>query len=93
MARPGNVWMECPTEEDSTFVKAQTFSGHLHAQIVRVETISTERTGKSYQRPQELQTSHVQNGSTSDCACKGCLLCPQCYGSSQSHMLAPTQQH
>ncbi len=51
MARPGNVWMDCPTEEEFAFVKVQTFSGHLHAQVVRVETIATERTGKSHQRP------------------------------------------
>ena len=46
MARPGNIWMECPTEEEFAFVKVKTYSGHVHAQALRVETIQTERAGK-----------------------------------------------
>jgi len=47
MAPPGNVWMDCPTDENFAFVKIQTLSGHIHATPVRVVTIQTERAGMS----------------------------------------------
>ena len=67
MARPGNVWMECPTGEDFSFVKVQTFSGHLHAQVIRVETIQTERAGKLHHCPQRDSSCTMPITAEADC--------------------------
>lgn len=36
LAPPGNVWVDCKTEELYSFVRVQLVSGHVHQQTVKV---------------------------------------------------------
>ena len=51
MAPPGNQWIDCRMEEDYSFVKVQTLSGHVHRQAVRIVTLHTERAGRQLLTP------------------------------------------
>ena len=64
--------MECPTEDDFAFVKVQTYSGHVHAQALRVETIQTERAGKHKNALTDdpKKDAHVTRKNTTLCTCR-----------------------